>query len=271
MTYRFVMASLLCAILFVWEVAPAAAQGRAACVRAPTLEASSNPAATKTALDQVNEVVGTTGTDTNFQAVRDGIIKNNPKADQRTIVGTMASAYCERIWSDPALSAVEKVTRVHTMMQAMLTRASGPAAIARTGARDAGLFEIREQRILLASTDVSGLQLAQLGETEFILPEPQTGYLRDPPYYVNDSNKYFVIVGSRKSREAGLSLMNRLKANSPQYDFALYAPYGNNPYFAVMMASWVPRDVAMEALLLARRDVVPDAYLWACRSSGAGC
>jgi hypothetical protein len=38
-----------------------------------------------------------------------------------------------------------------------------------------------------------------------------------------------------------------------------------------MMATWVPRDVAQQALEAAKRDVVADAYLWACRSTGQAC
>jgi len=73
---------------------------------------------------------------------------------------------------------------------------------------------------------------------------------------------------------AGPSLKTAIvsfESKAPEYDFALYEPYGDNPYYGVMMASWVPRDVALEALRLARRDVARDAYLWACRSSGESC
>ncbi len=88
---------------------------------------------------------------------------------------------------------------------------------------------------------------------------------------MNDNNKYFVVVGSARTEEEGLRLMKRLKTKAPQFDFVLYAPYGENQYYGVMMATWVPRGVALEALKLARRHVAPDAYLWACRSSGESC
>jgi hypothetical protein len=65
--------------------------------------------------------------------------------------------------------------------------------------------------------------------------------------------------------------MNKLKRRAPQYDFVLFGPYGNNPYYAVMMATWVSYDVAKEALRLARRDVVSDALIWSCRMSGDSC
>jgi hypothetical protein len=115
------------------------------------------------------------------------------------------------------------------------------------------------------------MSLVAENQSEFKLPEPQTGFLRDPPFFVNDYNQYFVIVGSAITREEGLRLMNRLKSKTPQYDFALFEPYGTNPYYGVMMASWVSRDLAMEALGLARRYVARDAYLWACHSSGNNC
>jgi hypothetical protein len=65
--------------------------------------------------------------------------------------------------------------------------------------------------------------------------------------------------------------MNRFKSKTPQYDFALYQPYADNPHYAIMMASWVPETVARQALRDARRDVARDAYPWSCTSSGDSC
>jgi hypothetical protein len=64
--------------------------------------------------------------------------------------------------------------------------------------------------------------------------------------------------------------MIKLK-KKPQYEFAVYGPYGSNKYYGIMMASRTSRSIAEEALRLARRDVAAGAYLWACRSSGESC
>jgi len=249
----------------------AAAAQHPPCPPVPKLEATTVSVDTKTALDAVGKVLGKIGIDVNFRSTRDNILKDNPRADQVVIVLTMANAFCEMIWSDSALSGTEKAARFQAMMQDMLARALGPRPVERTDAAKQSRRSGRNEPIVLASSDPSAMFLLAQNQSGFQLPTVQTGFLRDPPFYVNDSNKYFVIVGSARSHEAGVRLMNRLKSKAPQYDFALYAPYGDNPYYGVMMASWVPRDVALQALRLARRDVAADAYLWACRSSGESC
>jgi hypothetical protein len=235
------------------------------------LEASTTSVATKTALDAISKLLGNIGIDIDVRMTRDSVLKDNPRADQVVIVLVMANTLCEMIWSDTALKGEEKAARFQNMMQDVLSRALGPTPVARTNRHTPTRSERQWRLIVLASGDPSPTLLVAENESEFNLPEPQTGFLRDPPFFVNAYNKYFVIVGSAPTREAGLRLMNRLKSKAPRYDFALYQPYGDNPNYGVMMASWVPRDVAMEALRLARRDVVRDAYLWACRSSGQSC
>jgi hypothetical protein len=71
----------------------------------------------------------------------------------------------------------------------------------------------------------------------FVANEASEGstYLQDPPYYVTDANKC------------------------------------DNPWYGVMMATWVSREVAREALQDARRLIAEDSYIWACRGSGEVC
>lgn len=240
------------------------------CPPPPTLEVSTTSLETNAAIDAVSKVLAKVGIDINFRSTRDSILKDNPRADQVIIVLTMANALCEMIWSDASLGGAEKAKRFQAMMEAMLSRALGPSPVARTDTGDVGLRDRPLGKIILASLDTSALILAE-SEPQYDLPKPQTGFLRERPFYVTVANKYFVIVGSAKTREAGVELMNQLKAKAPQYDFVLYAPYGSNPYYGIMMASWVPKDVALKALKAAREDVVPDAYLWACRSTGESC
>ena len=272
MISRYVSVTLVCAATVALRSLPAISQVPPQCPPAPKLEASTLSVDTKTALDAVSKLLGRVGLDINVRTTRDSVLKDNPRADQVVIVLTMANTLCVMIWSDSSLSGAEKATRFQSMMQDMLARALGPVPVARTGEPPQGWIDRPEGPIVLASADpTASLVVAQHNEPTIKLPQPQTGFLRDPPYYVNDFNKYFVIVGSARTREEGLRLMNQLKAKAPQFDFAVYEPYGNNPYYGVMMASWVPRDVALEALRLARRDLAPDAFLWACRSSGEHC
>jgi hypothetical protein len=166
------------------------------------------------------------------------------------------------------------------MMFEVMLRARGPDPVAQTGGTQQRSGIAPASPLLVAAAydgpvdhDAGLLVLLQQPEVPTLeeLQAGQTGWLRDRPFYITDFNKYFVIVGSARTEEEGRQMLRRLKSKSPQYDFQLYAPYGSNTYYGVMMATWVPRDVAQQALEAAKRDVVADAYLWACRSTGQAC
>ncbi|WP_456767809.1 hypothetical protein [Bradyrhizobium sp. USDA 3650] len=232
------------------------------CPAVPNLEGRSVTVDTKLGLDAVGKLLGKIGIDVDVRDTRDNVLKNNPRADQVIIVLTMANIYCRMIWSDTASKGEEKASRFKSMMEDLLTPAAGPMPVARTGATS----WIRTP-FMLASNEP--FELADVAEPT--LPKPQVGFLRDAPFLINDYNKYFVIVGSASTSEEGVRLMKTFKSKAPQYDFALYGPYGDNPNYGVMMASWVPRDVAQKVLDAARRTVARDAFLWACRSTGSSC
>ena len=269
MSNRVWTTGLLCAVLVV-GLGPhlVIAQDNPHCPPAPRLEASSTSIDTKTALDAVSKVLAKLGLDINFKTTRDNILKDNPRADQMVIVLTMGNTFCQMIWSDPSLSGADKAAKFQAMTQEMMSRVLGPVPVARTDASKQSRFDGPDRPV---ASFFGRPSLKFVVANEGKLPEPQTGFLRDAPFYVTDANKYFVIVGSARTREEGVRLMNKYKSKAPQYNFVLYEPYGDNPYFGVMMATWVPRDVAMEALRLARRDVVSDAYLWSCPGSGDSC
>jgi hypothetical protein len=102
-------------------------------------------------------------------------------------------------------------------------------------------------------------------------PGAQTDYIREPPFVVTRANKHFVMVASTPSFESAVDEMNRLKRKAPQYDFVVYAPYGSNPNYAIMMAAWVPYDLAKRVLKLAKREVNPGSIIWSCRHEGNQC
>jgi hypothetical protein len=261
---RVILWSVLAILL---EVLPVAAEEYSQCPAVPTLEVRATSVATKTAMDAVGKLLGRLGIDIDVRTTRDNVLKDNPRADQVVIVLTMANIYCKMIWSDTALRGEEKASRFKSMMQDLLTPAAGPMPVARTNAPATGK---NGGMTILASNELFALA-EETDKPELTLPTPQAGFLRDAPFFINNYNKYFVIVGSASTREDGLRLMNSLKSRTPRYDFALYEPYGANPNYGIMMASWVPRDVALKALGIARRTVSHDSYLWACRSTGNSC
>jgi len=96
-------------------------------------------------------------------------------------------------------------------------------------------------------------------------------YLRDPPFLITKGNKYFVIVSSVKTYEGALSEVRRLKLKAPQFDFVAYAPYGDNTFYGIMMATWVRYSVAKEAVANAKKYVAGDSYIWKCPNEGDRC
>lgn len=268
-------------VLFLSLIVPATAQQAFQCPSLPNLEATNTTVDTKTALDVLSKIISNVGIDIDVRRERDSILKNNPRADQTIIVLTMASTLCGMIASDSSLTGSQKAERFQKMMIDVMVRASGPAPLARTDEKQSHDDRVSPRRWLSRFATPAHARASHPGRgIELILAadeaEPpsfrsKTGFLREVPFYINDSNKYFVIVGSAPSEEAARKLLTRLKAKAPQYDFVLYAPYGSNTNFAIVMACWVPRSVALEALRVAQRDVAHDAYLWACRSSGDSC
>ena len=83
------------------------------------------------------------------------------------------------------------------------------------------------------------------------------------PFFINDTNRHFVIIHSAQSVAEGKRVIEKFALRLPHMDFALYDRYRNSDYYGVMLATWVSKDVAMEALKIAREDLgVTDAYCW---------
>jgi len=230
-------------------------------------------AATKAALGSVTKLIGQGGVSADLHKIGLHVLKDEyPDADEFIIVKTMVHVYCEMVWSDSHLSDTQKSSQVQQAEQELSRPVQGPTAVARTGStikrsQNSGLGSL----VLVSAAGTSTYFVLSQNNSPLDLTKPQTEFLRDPPVFINNSNKYFVIVGSAPTKEDGISLMNRLKNKAPTYDFELYAPYDGNSYYGVMMATWTPYDVAKEALQLARRFVAPDAFIWSCRSSGDTC
>ena len=219
------------------------------------------------------ELVHKGGVDANLRSIRQQVLIDAfPKADPEVTLRRMLQEFCRIVWAAPDLAGDKKTARVKAAEDDILKRVQGPAEVARTNSRirSGGLAPSQETVLATAvwihqvSWNARGVEVAQSDATA-------AEFLRNPPLYVNDSNRYFVVVGSVPSEEGAIRRMNQLKAKAPQYDFVVYGPYGSNPNYAIMMATWVSKDVANQALHAARTAVVGDAYPWACRSSGESC
>jgi hypothetical protein len=247
------------------------------CPPQPDLSKGTVTLETKGAVSGVLKVIGEFGLGVNFTKARNTVLDGNPRADEAIVVMTMAATLCPMIWTDTSLSGSQKAERFSQMMFEVMLRVH-PGRVAGTeSSQQRSSIEPPSPVILAAAYletfDSQPLVLAQAPEVPTLkeLQAGQTGWLRDPPFYITDFNKYFVIVGSPDTEEEGRRMLRRFKSKAPKYDFQLYAPYSSNTHYAVMMATWVPEDVAEQALVAARRDVVHDAYIWQCPSKGESC
>lgn len=241
---------------------------------------------TKAAMDAADKLVRSAGASADLRSIRTVLLRDRfPRADVDQTLRRMLQVFCEVVRLEAALSDSEKAARIQTADADMLQRVQGPTEVARTGSRirrtgwpgdgrgiqeaalggGAWVADLVAHQVADQVADQAAQRVAQAQAA------PAEEFLRDAPAYVNDSNKYFVIVGSAASQQAAVDLMNRLHKKAPQYDFVVFLPYGANPSYGVMMATWVAKDVAQQALRAARKSVVPDAYIWACRSGGESC
>jgi hypothetical protein len=204
-------------------------------------------------------------------ATRNGLLRELPgdARVQRLIVQRMIGDYCELIWSRPGGSAEEHIDTVRAVTQEVSAEVSyKPVAQTGSSPRQPGAGDAAGSLVAQVAFIPAAWTVVQ--DPAAVASTP-AGYLRDPPLFVKDDNRWFVIVASPQTEAEGRRLMNRFKSKAPQYDFALYQPYAGNSYYAIMMASWVDETVARQALRDARRDVAAGAYLWRCRSSGDSC
>lgn len=231
-------------------------------------------AQTKAAMDAADKLVRSAGASADLRSIRAVLLRERfPSADVDQTLRKMLQVFCEVVRLEAALSDSEKTARIQTADADMLQRVQGPTEVARTSSRirrtgwpgDGRSIQVASQDGSAWMADWMADRLAQAQAA------PAEDFLRDAPAFVNDSNKYFVIVGAAASQKAAIDLMNRLHKKAPQYDFIVYMPYGANPNYAVMMATWVGKDVAQQALRAAQKSVVPDAFVWACRSGGESC
>ena len=70
------------------------------------------------------------------------------------------------------------------------------------------------------------------------MPQIQTGFLRDAPFYVTDANRNFVVVGSAPTQEDGVRLMKKYKAelvsvNPPDFVVTVLDTIGKRRGFKV--------------------------------------
>lgn len=200
--------------------------------------------------------------------VRDSIIHvKELETDDQDLVGQrMEVVYCQIIFSTPNRGDDEKQAEFNNVKRA-IWRAEPYEPLFVWPEPQQPSQSTRQSRrndwwgLLIQSSYADEFEAALNAQDE-PSSAPEIDFLSKSPLYVNDTNKYFVIVASTLSEDEGIRVIKEFAEKTPQYKFALYPRYGDNCYFAVMMATWVSKDVKDKALALARRDVEPEAYPW---------
>jgi len=76
-------------------------------------------------------------------------------------------------------------------------------------------------------------------------------------------NVYYVIAGSHLSYESAKSQADRINASRKDFAADVYAPYGDNPYYAVVIGANIKKSEAKSLRLQATQAGLPsDTYLW---------
>lgn len=256
------MRLLVCALFCGLLVGNANAQSAAPCDDISVTGSRLTTRDTDQASDKARELVRKGGPDADLRSIRRRVLKDEfPKADVEVTLVRMLREFCRVVMAAGDIPGDQKVARVQAAQDDLLKPVQGPTELARTNPRSRQSSSSQPAIRLVAWSSVDVAQAYAKDDR----------FLRSAPAYVNDSNRWFVIVGSPRSEAEAIGQMNRLKAKAPQHDFVVYGPYGQNPYYSIMMATWVSREVGEKALRAAKADVSADAYLWRCPSSGESC
>jgi hypothetical protein len=247
---------------------------------------------TQLAIDAIKRFFAGASAHVDFVRERDSIFTRFPDGEQTLMNYIFYRDACLLIKASSELSPMQKLDKLMEVRERLYTRVTVGPVVADTRKKkknsswsppvrwSPAVTRSEQSPDTLASAQAISWRglLMSVSDTRIPPPPPlpdeplaSNGYLRDAPYVVTRANKYFVIVGSVSTLEAGLAEMDRLKRRAPNYDFVLYEPYGDNIRYGIMMATWVSFDVARKVLALAKRNVNPQSYIWACRHEGNRC
>jgi hypothetical protein len=186
------------------------------------------------------------------------VVSQYPNADHLATKLVLLSFACNILKNDTTLSAIQKITAYQKLeMEVSLESAPGPVIKANVNsASDLPSTKKKEVKPAGSTADFKVIEMPAGAEGWALR------YLQPPPPVLTKENSCFTIVHSAESEEAGRAKIEQLRKKCPNLDFELYAPYGSNTYWGVMLASFVSRSRANEALQVARSQIDPSSYIW---------
>ena len=247
----------------------------AECVRPPPLADETTKIDTEGAVGKVLAIAGIS-LKADIEVERKSIFTQFPNANQMVVALVAIYQYCTQLETVKTLTDEQKLEKLAAYQTTWLMAAVGPQAIATTADKGAAPAKPSsdEKR---SHWMLNGAPVLRVAMDETPLVRIKSGkiswadiYLNPVPLWITDMNKSFVIVGSAATEAEGRQLMQALKVSHPQYDFELYEPYGTNNSYGIMMASWVSKTRAAEALQAARQ-IERTSFIWECRGTGDSC
>ncbi|HEY1473138.1 MAG TPA: hypothetical protein VGF53_03550 [Pseudolabrys sp.] len=249
----------------------------AECVPPPPLADVTTKVDTEGALGKVLQIVGI-NLKANIEVEKKSIFTQFPNANQMVVALVAIYQYCTQLKAVKTLTDEQKLEKLAAYQTTWLMAAAGPQAIATTadnkggGAPDKPRSDGKRSDWML-----NGAPILRVAMDDTPVVQMKTGkiswadiYLNPVPLWITDMNKSFVIVHSAATEAEGRQRMQTLKVSHPQYDFELYAPYGTNTNYGIMMASWVSKHRAAEALQAAKH-IDRTSFIWECRGTGDSC
>jgi hypothetical protein len=249
----------------------------AECVPPPPLADVTTKVATEGAVAKVFKIAGIT-LKADIEVERKSIFTQFPNANQMVVALVAIYQYCTQLEAVKTLTDEQKLEKLAAYQTTWLMAAAGPQAIATTADKKDGaapdkprsddkrsdwmLNGVPVLRVTMADTPMVRIKTGKISWADI--------YLNPVPLWITDMNKSFVIVGSAATEAEGRQRMQALKVSHPQYDFGLYEPYGTNTNYGIMMASWVSKPRAAEALQAAKQ-IERTSFIWECRGTGDSC
>jgi hypothetical protein len=249
----------------------------AECVRPPPLADVTTKVDTEGAVGKVLAIAGIS-LKADIDIERKSIFTQFPNANQMVVALVAIYQYCTQLEAVKTLTDEQKLEKLAAYQTIWLMAAVGPQAIATTADKKDGAAPDKPRSDEKRSDwMLNGAPVLRVAMDDTPLVRIKTGkiswadiYLNPVPLWITDMNKSFVIVSSAATEAEGRQRMQALKESHPQYDFELYEPYGTNTNYGIMMASWVSKPRAVEALQAAKQ-IDRTSFIWECRGTGGSC
>ena len=249
----------------------------AECVPPPPLADVTTKVDTEGAVAKVFKIAGIT-LKADIEIERKSIFTQFPNANQMVVALVAIYQYCTQLEAVKTLTDEQKLEKLAAYQTTWLMAAAGPRAIATTADKNGGAAPDRPRsHDKRSGRMLNNVLLLRIAMDHTPMVRIKTGkiswvdiYLNPVPLWITDMNKSFVIVGSAATEAEGRQRMQGLKISHPQYDFELYEPYGTNTNYGIMMASWVSKQRAGEALQAAKQ-IERTSFIWECRGTGDRC